>query len=255
LDEVAAAVGAIPGVTHSYARRHAINLWFTLTAETQAEIDRTIAALRAKTGIAGFQSLPSLAVYKTQAVFRIGDERPRRPAPPTASSADAVPLSEDQKKLVRLLDGDLPIVPDFFAAPAADAGMSPQELLGQVRDWLAKGVIRRFGAIVAHRKLGYRANGMAVFRTPADRADAAGARLAGHDEVTHCYLRSGMPDWPYNLFAMVHGRSEDAVRACVGRAARDLGVEEFDVLFSDVEFKKQSMRHFLISKTDCGNIG
>ncbi len=119
LAEVAAVVSEAPAVTHNYGRRHSYNLWFTLTAESEAEIERILAGLRARTGIAEFHSLPALAMYKIQATFRAGDERPSSPAPRAETSADAVALTDDQKRLVRLLAGDLPIAPAPFAEVAS----------------------------------------------------------------------------------------------------------------------------------------
>ncbi len=244
LAEVAAAVSEVPGVTHNYARRHAHNLWFTLTAPSEAEIERILAGLRARTGISEFHSLPALAMYKVQAVFRVGDERPPAPAPRAETGADAVHLTDDQKRLARLLAGDLPLVQAPFAELASQAGISQGDMLEQIGEWRAAGVIRRFGAVVAHQKLGYCANGMAVFEVAEDRADAAGRRLAEYEEISHCYRRPKMADWPYELFAMVHGRSEAEVRAFVARAARDLGLENYDILFSTAEYKKRSFEYF-----------
>ena len=85
---------------------------------------------------------------------------------------------------------------------------------------------------------------MAVFQVPEERVDAAGKRLAEYEEISHCYRRPRLADWPYDLFAMVHGRSDDEVRAFVGRAARDLGLEDYDILFSTAEYKKKSFEYF-----------
>jgi DNA-binding Lrp family transcriptional regulator len=244
LTEVAAMVSEVPAVTHNYGRRHSYNLWFTLTAPSEAEIERTLADLRARTGIGEFHSLPSLAMYKVQAIFRVGDERLSSPASRVETGADAVALTDDQKRLVRLLAGDFPIVQEPFAELASQTSISKQDLLEQIRAWLAAGVIRRFGAVIAHHRLGYCANGMAVFQVPEERVDAVGRRLAECEEISHCYRRPRLADWPYDLFAMVHGGSEEEVRAFVGRMASDLGLENYDILFSTAEYKKKSFEYF-----------
>jgi heme b synthase len=252
LTEVAAVVSRLPAVTHNYGRRHSYNLWFTLTAKSETEIEQALADLRARTGIVEFHSLPAVAMYKIQAIFRVGDERLPSPAPRAERGADAVPLTDDQKRLVRLLARDLPIVQEPFAELASQAGTGPsttlrasgQDLLGQIRAWLAAGVIRRFGAVIAHHRLGYCANGMTVFQVPEERVDAVGRRLAECEEISHCYRRPRLADWPYDLFAMVHGRSDAEVRAFVARVAHDLGLEEYDILFSTAEYKKKSFEYF-----------
>ena len=250
LTEVAAVVSEVPAVTHNYGRRHSYNLWFTLTARSEAEIEHVLADLRVGTGIVEFHSLPALATYKIQATFRAGDERPSSTPPRVETRADAVALTDDQKRLVRLLAGDFPIVQEPFAAMTLSngnierAGISGHDLLEQIRAWRAAGVIRRFGAVVAHQRLGYCANGMAVFQVPEERVDAVGKRLAEYEEISHCYRRPRLADWAYDLFAMVHGRSNAEVRAFVGRAARDLGLENYDILFSTAEYKKKSFEYF-----------
>ena len=270
VEDAAAHVNRLPGVTHNYERRGAYNLWFTLTAPSQADLERALDDLRRDTGIPDFHSLPALAVYKVRVHFDVAGEAasdaaepavaaarpppspfaPGRPAPApprrrARSPGIPPPLSEQEKQLVRLLQDGLPVEREPFAEAARRLGWTDHEVAEQVRAWLARGVIRRFGAVVRHRELGFRAGGMAVFRVPADEVDAAGRRLAAHAEVSHCYRRPPLPDFPYNLFAMVHGRSEAAVREAVARMAADAGLAEYDVLLSGREFKKASMRYYL----------
>jgi len=85
---------------------------------------------------------------------------------------------------------------------------------------------------------------MAVFGVPGDRVDEAGRMLAERPEITHCYRRPPLPDFPYNLYAMVHGRSEEAVRTLVDRLAQKIGAADYALLFSTTEFKKSPMRYF-----------
>jgi DNA-binding Lrp family transcriptional regulator len=155
------------------------------------------------------------------------------------------PLSDEQKHLVRLVQDGLAAEREPFAAVAARLGWPGERVVEQLREWQALGVIRRFGAVVRHRELGYAANGMAVFRMAEEHVDDAGRRLARHKEVSHCYRRPPLPGFPYNLFAMIHGRSEDAVRRAAAAMAEATRAEAHEVLFSVTEFKKASMRYFL----------
>ena len=246
--EVAKAVNALPGVTHNYQREHAYNLWFTLTAKSDQQLQSILDMLRQDTGIAGFYILPALAVYKIRVDFQLG-QRPggsADPAPGPATSRATCPaeFTEDQKQLVRFLQEDLPLVRQPFDPAAGHMDWAARPAVAQINDWLARGVIRRFGAVVRHRRLGFEANGMAVFRIPPDRVDAVGRHLARCPDVSHCYRRPPLPDFPYNLFAMVHGRSRDQVRAVVNDMAEELGLSEYELLFSTVEHKKTSMKYF-----------
>ena len=245
LIEVADLVSALPGVTHNYRREHAYNLWFTLTVASIDEIGRIIADLKRRTGIATFHSLPALAVYKIRVDFQTDNEEPAPEAPAPQHETSPVRLSQDQKELVRLLQEDVPAVAEPFAPIARKLGWPVQDVVAQIAGWLAQGVIRRFGAVVRHRRLGFDANGLAVFRAAPDRIDDHGRRLARYPEISHCYRRPPLPDFPYNLFAMVHGRSPAQVRGLVDRLSAQVNASQYDVLFSTTEFKKTSMRYFV----------
>jgi DNA-binding Lrp family transcriptional regulator len=261
LAEVAARVTRLPGVTHNYERRHAYNLWFTLTCPSAQELDRTLAGLRKETGIPDFHNLPALAVYKIRVQFDLAGKSevpgedmttfPEKGSLPTGRSAGAHapgvprPLDEKQKELVRLLQDGLAVEREPFAAMAARLGWPASRVVQQIREWLDSGVIRRFGAVVRHKELGFVANGMAAFRISPEAIDDAGLRLARRTEVSHCYRRPPLPDFPYSLFAMVHGQSEDEVQQTVAAMAKEIAVEDYAVLFSVTEFKKASMRYFV----------
>ena len=247
LAEVAEMVTPLKGVTHNYRRENVYNLWFTLTAESQGALDEIIDDLKATTGIDEFYSLPALSVYKIRVDFEL-DQKAARPAPPApsiAASGPAAPLDEGQKKLVRVLQESLPLVRRPFGRITEQLGWPAGRLIEQVNDWLAAGVIRRFGAVVDHRMLGFKANGMAVFRVGPDRIDEVGRRLAERPEISHCYRRPALPGFDYGLFAMVHGRSRDRVRRLVAEMAEKLGLaDDYEILFSTTEYKKVSMKYF-----------
>ncbi|NQT19323.1 MAG: radical SAM protein [Planctomycetes bacterium] len=244
LREVAELVSRLDGVTHNYRRRHRYNLWFTLTAPTSEAIDTILESLRRQTGIDDFYSLPALAVYKIKVDFQLV---PKQQSQPVAdkSSKPASKLSDDEKKLVRLLQDGLPVIAQPFDEPARVLGCTQQRVVEQIAQWLDAGVIRRFGAVVNHRQLGFVANGMCVFNVSPDCIDAIGERLAGYAEVSHCYHRSSAPGWNYNLFAMIHGQSKEEVLALAARISGELELTDYEVLFSSDEYKKVSMRYFV----------
>ena len=249
--EVAKIISSLPGVTHNYQRQHAYNLWFTLTAESDQQIQSILDMLRRETGITEFHSLPALAVYKIRVDFQLGKRQGASVASEQSSALDRpecpADLSEDQKQLVRFLQEDLPLVLQPFDQVGKNLHWNPQRVIGQINEWINNGVIRRFGAVLAHRRLGFRANGMACFTIPEDKIDDIGRQLAKSPDISHCYHRPTLPDFPYNLFAMVHGRSEKQVRATVSDMAKELALKDYEVLFSTVEHKKTSMKYFVES--------
>ena len=250
LAEVAELVNHLSGVTHNYRREHAYNLWFTLTANSREQIDNVLDELRRRTGINEFYSLPALAVYKIRVDFQLSEKPPAvsgnaQAAGCPAPEGKSAPLDERQKQLVRLLQKGLPLVTEPFSEMAKEVDFSAEEIVQQITDWLDAGLIRRFGAVVRHQKLGFGANGMAVFEVAEDGINAIGKKMAEHSEISHCYRRPSLDDWKYNLFAMVHGRSEAEVRQFVERLAEQLEISEYNVLFSTTEYKKTSMEYFL----------
>ena len=247
LDEVAAAVSDLPGVTHNYSREHAYNLWFTLTAESERALAEQIDDLSERTGVT-FHCLPSERTFKIRVDFQLADVSPlaKRPARPRSTQRPKpAELSEQDRAIIRRLQEGLPLVERPFAQAADDLDMPEDVLLQIVNTWVDERIIRRFGAVVNHRKLGYSANGMAVFNVPADRLDEVGETVARRREVSHCYQRPPMPGFNYNLYAMVHGQTVRQVQLVVDELVADLALNEHVILYSTVEFKKKSMAYFV----------
>ena len=150
-----------------------------------------------------------------------------------------------EKIVIRELSYGLPVVSEPFNAIAAVAGVSVEQVLARIEAWKADGTIRRFGARVNHRSLGYTANGMSVWEVAEDRIDAIAEHMIAQPEITHCYQRPAYAGWPYTLYAMIHAATENKVRAIAARIAEKEQIESYDVLFSSTEFKKSTPRYFV----------
>lgn len=149
------------------------------------------------------------------------------------------------RRIVAALQGGLPLVAAPYAAIAQGLGMEECALLERLRAMKAKGVIRRIGAAPDHYKLGMTANGMTVWDVDDDRITELGTLIGGLEFVTHCYERPrARPDWPYNLFAMVHGANRDEVEEKRARIADILGdaARASDILYSTRILKKTGLR-------------
>jgi DNA-binding Lrp family transcriptional regulator len=156
-----------------------------------------------------------------------------------------VVLSEVDRGLIAATQSGLPLVPRPYEALGAALGVSAEAVRERLAGMLASGLIRRIGAVPHHYKLGFTANGMSVWDVADERVDALGARVAALPGVSHCYRRPRrLPEWPYNLFAMLHGRSRDEVQ----RQARDIeallgtACRGHDVLYSTAILKKTGLR-------------
>jgi DNA-binding Lrp family transcriptional regulator len=158
---------------------------------------------------------------------------------------EAMTLDSTDRRLVLATQAGLPLVPRPYHAIAERLGLSAGEVMERLSRLLASGAIRRIGAVPNHYALGYTANGMSVWDVEDSRADALGARIGAFEFVSHCYRRPRHPpDWPYNLFAMVHGRSRAEVEEGVARIAALLGeaCRAHDVLYSSRILKKTGVR-------------
>lgn len=155
-------------------------------------------------------------------------------------------LSDSDHALISALSDGLPLVSHPYRAVAAQLGMDEAEVIARIQAMRESGIIRRFGIIVRHHELGFKANAMSVWSIPDAEVSAVGRLLGDAPEVTLCYRRPPrLPDWPYNLFCMIHGRDraavEETIRALVGRF--DLGRYPHAVLFSTRRFKQTGARY------------
>jgi len=157
---------------------------------------------------------------------------------------NAVQLSTKDRRLLALIQGDLPLCPSPFAVIARKAGWDEKELLRRVRIFMRRGMIRRFGAILRHQKAGYRGNAMVVWRVPEEEIPGVSRAMVSFPAVSHCYLRPAHPEWPFNLYTMVHGRSETDCRRIARQISGKTGIKNYRILFSQREHKKSSMTYF-----------
>lgn len=242
LDEVAARVSRLREVNHNYARDHHYNLWFVLAAPDRAGIDAALAQIAADTGLAPLD-LPLEREYHIDLGFALGTGGPsRRPT----LSPPAPRLDDGDRRLIAALNGGIALQPRPFA-PLADAcGLAEDEVLQRLQGWVASGVIRRFGMVLRHHELGFRANAMCVWQVPPDARDAIGAALAGDPAVTLCYARPAQgAHWPYNLFCMIHARDAASARTEAQRLAASHGLAALPqaVLISTRRYTQRGARY------------
>lgn len=249
LEHAAQIVNAYPGVSHNYLRPDDFNMWFTIAVPVGHSLEAVVSELSAKAGGLRALVLPAVKKYKLAVVLDVLEEgdwgaaEEKQQVPPTESDTAFKPTSLNIA-IVKCIQEDLPLVQKPFGTWAESLGMQESELLTIVCDWMRHGTIRRFAAILNHRKVGFRANGMVVWNCSEDRIDRIGEILASYPEVSHCYRRPAYPDWPYNLYAMIHGRSSEECEAIANRLAHATGLDNFQILFSTREYKKIRLKLF-----------
>lgn len=243
LPRVAAIVSAFSGVNHNYRREHRYNLWFVANAGSEAELAALLGTMGAATGCPPI-SLPLVEEYHIDLGFDLASGRRTRHA--VGLSAGRRDLNATEWRLIHALHDGLQWQARPFRAVADAAGMSEARVLDTLGGWLDEGLLRRFGVVVRHRELGYRANAMCVWAAPEAEVSRLGHLLAGQDGVSLCYRRrSPGAEWPYTLFCMIHGHSRDAVDARRDEIARAVGLAGLPaaVLFSTDCYKQCGARY------------
>jgi DNA-binding Lrp family transcriptional regulator len=248
LDHAATVINAHPGVSHNYRRDHDYNLWFTLAVPPDSilGLERTAEILKHRFGATALRLLPTIKMYKIGVKLDLGaaPSGPSTPAPKHRHTSSLDALTTKDKRLIRILQRDLPILDRPFDAWAAEAGVSVDDLLIAAERFREAGLMRRFSAVLRHRELGFDANAMGVWIVPESHQDSFGLTAAAIPEVSHCYLRPSYPDWPYNIFTMIHTRERTEGTTILSQIAAATGINDYSALYSTHEYKKVRIQYF-----------
>jgi DNA-binding Lrp family transcriptional regulator len=242
-------INAHPGVSHNYLRNHDFNIWFTIAVEPDSllGLDGTLEVLAEEAGASSIRQLPTLKLFKIRMDLEMeGSTAELTSAVAAVEPAETEPQPYDERDVavIRTLQGDLPVVSEPYAPAAQALGMDQAELLEHLEGMTERRLLRRVAAILFHRRAGFSANGMGVWKVPEDRVLETGARMAAFRGISHCYQRPTYKDWPYSLFTMAHGRSKDECDAILDAIAADTGIGERATLYSSTEFKKIRLLYF-----------
>lgn len=158
---------------------------------------------------------------------------------------EIVEIEELDRKIIRLLQGEFPLVAEPYKVLAEEIGITEEALLARIETMREEKKIRKMGAVLRHREVGFTSNCLCVWNVPDERVDEVGGRIAEHPRVSHCYDRNRTPDWPYNLYTMIHGYSREECEVIAAELAATAGIEERCMLYTKKEWKKASMRYFM----------
>ncbi len=252
LDKVASIVNQFDQVNHNYGREHTYNLWFVVTASDMVALNSTIANIELLTGLSVLV-LPMEASYHIDLAFSINVTGIESPITAPFTEFEQEPgkqlpsLSEIEKRELRsIIEKGLPEHLSPYQIVAEQLGLQEQQIIKQICLWQSEGLIRRFGLVIKHRKLGYDANAMVVWNIPKHDIDKVALQLAKCSPVSLCYQRPRrLPDWPYNLFCMIHGTDRALVLEQINQITKQLELEaiEKDVLFSFKAYKQHGARY------------
>jgi siroheme decarboxylase len=242
-------VNSHPGVSHNYLRNHDFNMWFTIAVEPDSRLglEGTLRVLAELTGAESIRQLPTLKLFKIRMNLEMeGDTKALSSPGALEEPVDLEPVSYEEldMEVIRATQGDLPVVEEPYVAAAERLGMSVDRLLEHMRGMHERGLLRRVAAILFHRRAGFSANGMGVWKVPPESIVELGPRMASFRGISHCYQRPTYEDWPYSVFTMAHGRSKEECDAVLDAIAEQTNIHERATLYSSTEFKKIRLLYF-----------
>jgi DNA-binding Lrp family transcriptional regulator len=250
LAAAAAVVNGHPGVSHNYRRTHAFNMWFTIAVPPGSDLQAHVDALHRLVRADSTRMLPAAHLFKIGVALDMTGDRPMdeisdpQYTHEKRERAAGRVLTPRDIEVIRVVQGDLPLEPNPFAAPARVLETTVEELVSELRELQKCGCLRRFAAIVHHRKAGFGANAMVVWNVPEDTILKIGQAMARYTAISHCYQRPTYEDWRYNLFTMIHARRKTECEEFVAQLAERHGLADYAVLYSTAEFKKVRLAYF-----------
>jgi DNA-binding Lrp family transcriptional regulator len=238
-----------PGVSHNYLRNHEFNIWFTIATEPDSPLglEGTLLRLGELAGAESIRQLPTLKLFKIRMDLEMEggtDALSKSVAAVEPAETERQPYDEFDQAVIRATQGDMPVISEPFAPAAAELGISLEDLLTHLEGMQERRILRRVAAILFHRRAGFSANGMGVWKVPDERIMELGPAMAAYRGISHCYQRPTYADWPYSVFTMAHGRSKEECDAVLDTIAEQTGIHERSTLYSSTEFKKIRLLYF-----------
>jgi siroheme decarboxylase len=239
-----------PGVSHNYLRNHEFNIWFTIATEPDSPLglEQTLTRLGELAGAESIRQLPTLKLFKIRMDLEMekGSETLSGKVAEAVEPAETEPQPYDDfdRAVIRATQGAMPVIPEPYAPAAAELQIPQEHLLEHLRGMTERRLLRRVAAILFHRRAGYSANGMGVWKVPDERVLELGMEMSRFRGISHCYQRPTYADWPYSVFTMAHGRSKDECDAILDSIAEQTGISERTTLYSSTEFKKIRLLYF-----------
>jgi siroheme decarboxylase len=242
-------INSHPGVSHNYLRNHEFNLWFTIATEPDSPLglEGTLQALAAEAGAESLRQLPTLKLFKIRMDLEMEGDTQALAAAAVASEPielDPQPYDELDIEIIKALQGDMPVVAEPYAPAATVLGLGQERFLDHLAGMQERGLLRRVAAILYHRRAGFSANGMGVWKVPDEHIHEVGRQMAAVRGISHCYQRPTYADWPYSVFTMAHGRSKEECDSILDSISEMTGIVERATLYSSTEFKKIRLLYF-----------
>ncbi len=246
IDDAVKILNAHPGISHNYERNHSFNIWFTLAVppNTKIGLEETVELLAKKTNANDFIILPTLKLFKISVKLdTTGKEKKKEEV--KKQDFKSLELTDSHYEIVKLAQRDIEIVSEPFKQTVEKLNMDYDTFFAALEEFKEAGVMRRFASILNHRKAGFNANAMVVWDIEeGEKGKEIGDAVAKYSAVSHCYLRPKYPNWQYNLFSMIHGKTKEDTQSVIDSIANEIEYKSCMPLYSSREFKKVRIDYF-----------
>jgi len=245
IDRAVEVINAHPGVSHNYEREHTFNIWFTLAVppDSKLGLKRTVEILAKEANAIEYIILPTLKLFKISVKLNTTGKDAQKEKVKKPNNK-VIELTALHHRVIALSQNDIPIVSEPFKEIVEELGLTYDEFFAILNELKDAGVMRRFAGILNHRKAGFNANAMVVWDVDEERGEEIGKKAAEFSAVSHCYLRPKFPNWPYNLFTMVHGKTTEETNGIIREMANEIEHFSRRPLYSTREFKKVRIKYF-----------
>ncbi len=246
IDDTVKILNEHPGISHNYERNHNFNIWFTLAVPPNSELglEKTVKILASKTAANDFIILPTLELFKISVKLDTTGKEEKKEAV-RKQNFKKLELTQNHYNIIKLAQNDIEIVSEPFKNIIKQLDINYDEFFKTLKEFKEAGVMRRFASILNHRNAGFNANAMVVWDIEeGNKGKEIGNQIAKYSAVSHCYLRPKYPNWQYNLFSMIHGKTKDDTQNVIDNIKNEIKYKSFKPLYSSREFKKVRINYF-----------
>ncbi|NPA74071.1 MAG: Lrp/AsnC family transcriptional regulator [Epsilonproteobacteria bacterium] len=245
IDNAVEVINSHPGVSHNYERDHEFNIWFTIAVppDSKLGLEKSISLLSELSNAKEYIALPTIKLFKIAVKMDTTGKAPKKEKIKRRVHKD-IEINDLHKNIIKYAQNDIEITKEPFKDMIEKIGVSYEKFFDILDELKNAGVMRRYAAILNHRKAGFNANAMVVWDIDEEIAQEMGEKIASFSAVSHCYLRPKYPNWPYNLFSMVHGKTKDETDAIVKEMEKEVVFHSNRYLYSSREFKKVRVKYF-----------
>ena len=245
IDKAVEVINAHPGVSHNYERDHDFNIWFTIAVDPKSKLglEKSVEILAKETNAEDFIILPTLKMFKISVKLNTTGKDAKKEKVKKRVKKD-ITLTSLHYDIIKLVQEDIDIVSEPFKNIIDKLSIDYDTFFRVLQELQDAGVMRRFAAILNHRKAGFNANAMTVWDVDEEKGEEIGRIAAEFSAVSHCYLRPKYPNWPYNLFTMIHGKTTEETNGIIADIASEIEHKAKRPLYSTREFKKVRLKYF-----------